>query len=269
MQELQAEIDPRLVEAGREEIFALSVLTYNPAKWGLFAATTTGYRQVDVLTTADIAAVEGVLIDDEQVPFYTRPMSEGGFTVHLSTRIEQDGTFMQILFRGTVFLDGTRFEVRASDQRLVSVFDGERARNQLESAYQTALEADVDPRSPGGELVVRLEGAGKSRSILAAIAAAPACFTPNEDGVNDGCRVSYDLLKLTRPARVTVRVYDAASRPVQVLSEAEVDNGHHMHDWNGRDSAGRRVAPGVYVVRVQVSADGISESRSAVVGVAY
>ena len=269
VQELQAEIDPRTVKAGQEETFTLSIVTYNPATWGLFQSTTTGYRQVDVLTTADIAAVEGVLIDDQQVAFSTRHVPGSGFTVNLGQRIRQDGTFLQILFRGTVFLDGTRFEVRASDQRLVAFFDGDRSRNRLESAHQTALEADVDPRSPGGELVVRLEEAGRSRSVLSPIAAVPACFTPNDDRVNDGCRVSYDLFKLTRPSQVTVRVYDAAGRLVRRLFEAEAGTGRHLHDWDGRDREGQRVTPGLYIVRVHVAADGIQESRSAVVGVAY
>jgi len=269
VQELQAEIDPRAVKAGQEESFALSVLTYNPASWGVFQSPTTGYRQLDVLTTADIAAVEGVLIDDQPVLFSTRPVPDGGFTVNLGQRIKQDGTFLQILFRGTVFLDGTRFEVRAADQRLVAFFDGIRSRNRLEWAYQTALEADVDPRSPGGELVVRLEEAGRSKSVLSPIAAVPACFTPNDDGINDGCRVSFDLLKLTRPSPVTVRVYDAAGRLVRGLTDAEVGNGHHLHDWDGRDREGQRVPPGVYIVRVRVAADETQESRAAVVGVAY
>jgi len=269
VQTLQAEIDPRAVMAGQEETFTLSMVTYNPAAWDFFATPTTGYRQLDVLTTADIAAVEGVLIDDQPVSFSTRPVPGGGVTVNLGQRIKQDGTFLQILFRGTVFLDGTRFEVRAADQRLVAVYDGERSRNQLEWAYQTALEADVDPRSPGGELVVRLEEAGRSKSVLSPIAAVPACFTPNADGINDGCRVSFDLLKLTRPSSVTVRVYDAAGQLVRELADAEAGNGHHLHDWDGCDREGQRVTPGVYIVRVHVAADGIRESRVAVVAVAF
>ena len=269
VQELQAEIDPRTVKAGQEETFTLSMLTYNPAKWGVYQSTTTGYRQVEVLTAANIAGIEDVLIDDRRVPFSTRPLQDGGFTVGLNQRIQQDGTFLQILFRGTVFLDGTRFEVRASDQRLVAVYDGDRARNQLETAYQTALGADVDERSPGGDLVVRLEEAGKSRSVLSSITALPACFTPNDDRVNDDCRISYDLLKLTRPSPVTVRVYDAAGGLVQRLFDAEAGNGHHVHDWDGRDQEGQRVAPGVYIVRIHVAADGVQQARSAAVGVAY
>jgi hypothetical protein len=55
-----------------------------------------------------------------------------------------------------------------------------------------------------------------------------------------------------------VAVYDAAGRLVSELFSGRRDAGDHRIDWDGRDARGRRVASGVYFVRVY--------TRDAVVG---
>jgi uncharacterized delta-60 repeat protein len=51
-------------------------------------------------------------------------------------------------------------------------------------------------------------------------------------------------------AVVRVDVFDAAGRPVRALLEAPLGPGRHEVAWDVRDDAGRRVANGVYFVRV-------------------
>ncbi len=62
----------------------------------------------------------------------------------------------------------------------------------------------------------------------------------------------------------TVAVYDAAGRVVSVLFSGRRDGGAHRLEWNGRDAGGRRVASGVYFVRVH-SRDATSVGRKLVV----
>ncbi len=50
-------------------------------------------------------------------------------------------------------------------------------------------------------------------------------------------------------ARVTV--HDVAGRRVRVLFDGSLAAGSHAAPWDGRDQAGRRVAAGAYVVRVE------------------
>jgi hypothetical protein len=52
-------------------------------------------------------------------------------------------------------------------------------------------------------------------------------------------------------ARVDVSVFDVAGRRIAGLMDASVDAGQHTATWDGRDTAGRRVASGVYLVRLQ------------------
>ncbi len=49
---------------------------------------------------------------------------------------------------------------------------------------------------------------------------------------------------------VTLDVLDAAGNPVVRLAEGVYDGGRHAVRWRGCDEAGRRVAPGIYTVRM-------------------
>lgn len=60
----------------------------------------------------------------------------------------------------------------------------------------------------------------------------------------------------------TVAVYDLAGRLVRELASGPRSAGSHTVTWDGRDSAGRRVAAGVYLTRVE--ADGETAVRKVV-----
>ncbi|MCC7265482.1 MAG: gliding motility-associated C-terminal domain-containing protein [Candidatus Latescibacteria bacterium] len=258
VQELEAEIDPWQARPGEEQLFTLSVVVHmlSDQRTGLVGST--GFRQLQVLTGAEVSGVEQVLVDDRPMP-HTAILRPGeGFTVNLGRRIDQDGSFLQVAFRGAVFRDATHFEVRAVDRRVVE--------GRLEEVSQSAVAADVEPDSPGGELVVRLDGA--QEGLLAHLAAAPL-FTPNGDAVNDEWILTYDLLKLTRPARVRVGIYDLAGIRQREVYAGEEGDGRHRLIWDGTDETGRPVAPGLYLYRVEVEADQGRQSRLGWVGVGY
>jgi len=66
-------------------------------------------------------------------------------------------------------------------------------------------------------------------------------------------------LSLDRAASVQAAVYTADGRRVRELADRRLAAGSHMLSWDGRDDAGRNVAPGVYFVRVT----GGGEARTA------
>jgi len=219
----------------------------------------TGFRRFRVLTTADISGVDKVLIDDREVGFSASVHPGEGFLVNLGRRIDQDGTFLQVIFRGTIFRDATRFEVRVLDYRFVE--------GRLEEVYQAAIEDDVDPVSPGGDLLVRLnEGKGK---LLVNAVSRPEVLTPNGDGINDIWSISYDLLKLTRLARVRVEIFDLAGQLKRRVFDGEEGNGAQRHEWDGLDEEGQAVTPGIYLYQVRVGADRKEVQQQGRVGVAY
>ena len=62
-----------------------------------------------------------------------------------------------------------------------------------------------------------------------------------------------------RSGPVTVAIYDIAGRMITILERERRDPGIYEAVWDGRDTAGRTVAPGVYLCRVEAA--GFSGTR--------
>ena len=254
---LLAEISPSLVQPGVETRFTLSMeVRLRPDK-GLDPRAT-GFRFLQVRTAAQVTEIERILVDDEEISFSATYEPGAGFDVNLWQHIEQTGTFVQIVFRGAVFRDYTRFEVRALDRR--------DADGQLEEAYQVADERDVDPSLEGTNLVVRF---ADGNVPLVAQLQGTRLFTPNGDGINDAFALSYALLKIVTEAAVTLEMYDLAGRQVRRAYEGMGSNGAYALEWDGTDDRGLLVPPGLYLYELRVEADGGSERRWGSVGVVY
>ncbi len=67
-----------------------------------------------------------------------------------------------------------------------------------------------------------------------------------------GTRLSFAL---GAPAEVSATVFDVRGRRVRTLDAGALGAGPHTLRWDGRDRAGRSVAPGVYVVRLTAGAE--------------
>jgi flagellar hook assembly protein FlgD len=65
---------------------------------------------------------------------------------------------------------------------------------------------------------------------------------------------------LPEAGHVALAIYDVNGRPVRTLVNGALDAGSHEVVWDGRDSAGRNVASGVYVYRL-VANDGTITRR--------
>jgi hypothetical protein len=66
-----------------------------------------------------------------------------------------------------------------------------------------------------------------------------------------------------RAGETRVTVYDAAGRQVARLEDGRLAAGVRETTWDGRDARGRRLAPGVYLVRL--SGDGFAAARKVIV----
>ncbi len=74
---------------------------------------------------------------------------------------------------------------------------------------------------------------------------------------NPRTTVSFDL---ARPGQVRLVVYGLDGRVASVLAEGSLPAGSHAYAWDGTDAAGRRLASGVYLVRL-VTPDGVRDIR--------
>ena len=68
----------------------------------------------------------------------------------------------------------------------------------------------------------------------------------NSNPFNPEIVISYNL---TESSDVTLRVYDVLCRLVNTLVNKKQSSGNHKISWNGRDSAGKQLANGIYVYR--------------------
>ena len=65
---------------------------------------------------------------------------------------------------------------------------------------------------------------------------------------NPGTTIRYDL---AAPCKISLRIFDVSGRLVRTLVYRYEDAGAKSRHWDGRDNAGRRVASGVYFLRME------------------
>jgi hypothetical protein len=72
---------------------------------------------------------------------------------------------------------------------------------------------------------------------------------PVPNPVRDAVRIPLDV-PVAGP--LIVDVFDAQGRGIALLADGEFTAGHHALTWSGRNSRGRRAAPGAYFVRARM-----------------
>ena len=89
-------------------------------------------------------------------------------------------------------------------------------------------------------------------------------FTPNGDGTNDHYELSFTLVKTNRVPQVSV--FTLAGHLVTELVNTGGDRALYRWDGRGPEAA---VPPGIYIVRIAVDSDALTERVHRVVHVAY
>ena len=89
------------------------------------------------------------------------------------------------------------------------------------------------------------------------------------NAASDPAQIQIDLAKVQHPQALTVALYDLAGRRVRVLWDGQpTAAGRKRLAWDGRDGGGRLVAPGHYLLRVEIDADR-GDVWTGLVGVVY
>ncbi len=169
--------------------------------------------------------------------------------------VNQSGELLQVRLRGEVYRYAATFQGRIFDSQAPA------------EVWQPVRGGDATNSLDGNRLSV--ETLSLEASIVGGLQVEPAAFTPNGDGINDAVAIQYDLLKLTEDRRVEVGVWDLSGRLVREVYVGLDRSGQYIQPWDGRDSGGRLVPPGLYVCRVAVDREGGRDSGTRLIAVAY
>ena len=130
-------------------------------------------------------------------------------------------------------------------QRAVAIATGDA---QTTHSY---TDASVEPgQTYNYELVIRTGGGDEYRSPVASatIARVGVALSQNfPNPFNPRTTIAY---KLTTKAVVSIEIFNVSGALVRRLEEGSRKAGRHQTEWDGRDTAGRAVASGIYFYRL-------------------
>jgi hypothetical protein len=72
-------------------------------------------------------------------------------------------------------------------------------------------------------------------------------------------RIAYAIPDTRGGSRITLKIYDATGRLVHTIVDANKPAGRYTVTWDGRDSAGRSVAPGVYFSHLRLGRKAVTQ----------
>ena len=139
----------------------------------------------------------------------------------------------------------------------------------LGSSAHPDLWQSVEPAERRANIVM-LPELVDSGDLIGDLTLSSPVLTPNGDGINDALSIRFVPFKWDageRPARAGI--FDLAGRLIAELAPPQIDRGAHVFTWSGRGAKGVPVAPGSYVLRIDLDADSGRDTALRSVAVAY
>jgi len=114
---------------------------------------------------------------------------------------------------------------------------------------RTVMLVGFAPIAPAEFILLTIVQQRPSAASVAPGAPAFRLQAPHPNPFTPRTSIAFDL---PRAAAVTLRIHDVGGRLVRTLADGDImAAGHHEQPWDGRDDAGRGLAAGVYLVRLQ------------------
>ena len=246
-----AEIDPGKVTARAKTRFTFALSTE-------ISVRDLGFDTIQIETAALVDSVVSVAVEGRQLDSsqWRQEIAANSFTVQIPRMDDRNtGDLVEILFDATVYDFGTEFRG--------SVFDG----NQPWEVPQLLSPGDADFRIENNSLGVELIDVAVR--TLDDLGLSAAVFTPNADGVNDLLDLEFDLVNLSVAVPATIVVYDLSGAAVADIPLEPAGSGPHRVEWDGRDTRGKLLPPGIYLLRLQVDTDDGEFAVERLVSLAY
>lgn len=182
----------------------------------------------------------------------TDELVEAGFAVTFPQPL-RDGDLVELRFAARVFQQSTPFVLFIQDAHTADI------------SRQRVDPGDATEQVASSTNVVGLPVA---RDLLRNVVFDAAVLTPNGDGINDALAIRADVINILEPRPWHLRLYDLAGRALVEHSQAVTAGDQHF-TWDGRDNAGQRVLPGLYVLELHLDGDAHQQRVRRVVSVVY
>ena len=280
------EIFPRDVPAGE-------VLEFTYGIWAGLRPQDTSFNRFEIATPSVLEEIGRIELRDAQdnliqggdlevlLSEIQPPFTKGDFSIESTAdgRVVvgfpelTNGDLLKITFKTSVLRFGQTFAGRAWLSDPASQ-EGTQLPQQVVPGNAAQLAPDdVDPRPVGSEDLTLVDNSLSVRtaiegSLLGQIRAVPPTFTPNGDGVNDTTVIHYDVLRLGVAAPLRVEIYDLSGRSIAAFADDRA-SGRFSSSWDGLDSNGNAVPPGIYLFRVFLDTNAGSDAKTGAVGVVY
>ena len=255
LETLTLHFHPPLVQQTLAEIYPAEVEPGAPQNFTYFlrATATSANRGFDQILLSSSAAMHfrSLRINGEETTVQIEEREDGTLLV-LDRAVRRSG-LLEIDFESTLYLNQTRFDALLFNSNLEGQVQQVDAGNASEDIASETVSVAL-PADPG---------------LLDNLTISTQLLTPNGDGVGDRLVLEFNLLKVLDPRTVRVSIFDLTGRRVHLLSEEQQVAGRVALQWDGRGHAGDLVAPGNYVLRVEVSGDARTDQVSRIVSVAY
>ena len=194
-----------------------------------------------------------------EVPFDRggNPLDEAGYNA--LSRAERGtvlapGELVRIRIKGKVSLNSTTLDVAIGHSN-------------SPTTWQKADAGDATSLAPGTVLNISVPF---TPCIIRFLTVHPNPFTPNGDGINESAKIDFTIGNLNIPRGVQMTIYSLNGH--LVWQERKVGLGGQIFLWDGRNHAGDRVPPGLYLCQVKVDADAATAPQTTavrVIAVAY
>jgi hypothetical protein len=176
--------------------------------------------------------------------------------IHLPRRITRESSEpVRVVFGTEIFV-------------FSNTFAGEVFDSQGEDLPQIVEGGDVSEEVNTGSLRVFGLSAG-AQTVIDDLQFSSKVVTPNGDGINDEVTIDYLLFRLPQDLPVALDIYGIDGRLIAHLTKGLQGAGPQRVRWDGRDESGRLLAPGLYLMDLNIDSEFKSFRHLQPIGIAY